>query len=236
MNELKIIKEQVVLGKDFKVYGDIENPLFVAKDVAEWIGYDVSSVNKMIKAVDTDECHRNLIPTGDGNRETWCLTEEGLYEVLMLSRKKIARDFKKEVKKILKDIRQNGMHITTTKLQDLLDKPETLLEIVTEYAKVKKELSQAQPMIELATTISNTKDTLTMREFAVIINIGRNILFKELRKLGILDRNNLPYQMHTHYFKVVEKPYNYAIGKVTLVRTDKQDLLINKLKKEGIIE
>ena len=31
MTELKVIKEQEVLGKDFKIYGDFENPLFFGK-------------------------------------------------------------------------------------------------------------------------------------------------------------------------------------------------------------
>lgn len=30
-NELQIINQQEILGKDFKVYGDAENPLFLAK-------------------------------------------------------------------------------------------------------------------------------------------------------------------------------------------------------------
>ena len=38
------------------------------------------------------------------------LTEEGLYEVLMQSRKPIAKEFKKQVKIILKDIRKHGMY------------------------------------------------------------------------------------------------------------------------------
>lgn len=37
MTEIQIIEQRVVLGKDFKIYGDYENPLFLAKDVAEWI-------------------------------------------------------------------------------------------------------------------------------------------------------------------------------------------------------
>ena len=55
MNELMLIDERNVLGKDFKMYGDIENPLFLARDVAEWIEYDVSSTNRMISSVDNDE-------------------------------------------------------------------------------------------------------------------------------------------------------------------------------------
>ena len=105
MNNLTIINEQEVLGKHFAVYGDFENPLFLAKDVAEWIEYDVTSVNKMLNNVDDDEKVRNIVPTLGGNQEAWFLTEDGLYEVLMQSRKPIAKEFKK----ILKSIRKTGV-------------------------------------------------------------------------------------------------------------------------------
>lgn len=36
-NELNIISEQVVLEKKLTIYGTKENPLFLAKEVAEWI-------------------------------------------------------------------------------------------------------------------------------------------------------------------------------------------------------
>lgn len=49
MNELKVLNEQEVLGKQFRVYGKAEKPLFLAKDVAEWIEYSKPSV--MIESV-----------------------------------------------------------------------------------------------------------------------------------------------------------------------------------------
>ena len=36
MNQLSIIEQRQVLGKHFCIYGTLENPLFLAKDVAEW--------------------------------------------------------------------------------------------------------------------------------------------------------------------------------------------------------
>lgn len=91
MQELQIIEQREVLGIDFKIYGDFENPLFLAKDVASWIEH--SDVSKMIKSVDEDEKVKNIVRTLGGNQEMWFLTEDGLYEVLMQSRKEIARQF-----------------------------------------------------------------------------------------------------------------------------------------------
>ena len=39
MNNVQVINEQEVLGKQFRIYGTIDEPLFLAKDVAEWIDY-----------------------------------------------------------------------------------------------------------------------------------------------------------------------------------------------------
>lgn len=32
MNQIKVVNEQTVLGKNFKIYGDFENPLFITQD------------------------------------------------------------------------------------------------------------------------------------------------------------------------------------------------------------
>ena len=103
---MQVINEQEVLGKDFKIYGDFENPLFLAKDVAEWIEH--SNVSMMLKTIDEDEKVIRIVYTPGGNQEVSMITEDGLYEILMLSRKPIAKEFKKKVKDILKQLRQKG--------------------------------------------------------------------------------------------------------------------------------
>lgn len=112
--ELQVFHEQDVLGKGFKVYGDSDKPLFLAKDVAEWIEHSKTSI--MLNTVDEDEKLRETIFTSGQNREVWFLTEEGLYEVLMQSRKPIAKQFKKQVKQILKTLRKTGGYISNADL------------------------------------------------------------------------------------------------------------------------
>ena len=72
MKNLEIIEKRDVLGKEFRIYGDFENPLFLAKDVAEWIDYEISNVSKMVKNVDDDE----KIITRINNTSAIFLTEE----------------------------------------------------------------------------------------------------------------------------------------------------------------
>lgn len=106
MENLQVIEHQEINGKEFTIYGTYDEPLFLAKDVAEWIGY--SNVTDMVSRVDPDEVTKfNL---GGLQGECNFLTEDGLYEVLMQSRKPIAKVFKKEVKQILKSVRKHGMY------------------------------------------------------------------------------------------------------------------------------
>ena len=129
MKQVQIIYNQEVLGKDFHIYGTIEEPLFLAKDVADWIEH--SNPRMMLKKIDEDEKVVNNVYTLGGIQETWFLTENGLYEVLMQSRKPIAKQFKKQVKAILKEIRKTGGYIdegaTTEQLEQLQQKINKLL-------------------------------------------------------------------------------------------------------------
>ncbi|MEJ9126031.1 Bro-N domain-containing protein [Bacillus cereus] len=94
----------------------------MAKDVAEWIEH--SNLTMMMKVVDEDEKIVIKVPTKkslgglQGNTEYTFLSEEGIYGVLMLSRKPIAKQWKKEVKKILKNIRLNGGHVQIDREED----------------------------------------------------------------------------------------------------------------------
>lgn len=93
-------------GFSLLVYGTFENPLFLAKDVAEWIDYSfankekgIRKVTQMLATVDEEEKVlgvTNVVTQNQrgglrGNQERWFLTEDGLYEVLMQPRKPIAK-------------------------------------------------------------------------------------------------------------------------------------------------
>jgi prophage antirepressor-like protein len=120
-NELTVIEQREVLGKTFKIYGSLDDPLFLARDVAEWIEYDVSKSSRLVEAID-DETEKQTCSTFYGGqvRDMWFVTEDGLYEILMTSKKPIAKKFKKEVKVILRTIRKTG-HYETPEYKAILE-------------------------------------------------------------------------------------------------------------------
>ncbi|WP_255295192.1 BRO family protein [Bacillus thuringiensis] len=46
--------------------------------------------------VDEDEKRLNFVYTSTGNKDAWFLTEDGIYELLILSRKPIAKQWKRK--------------------------------------------------------------------------------------------------------------------------------------------
>lgn len=108
-NQIEVLKQTELLGQQFTVYGTPQEPLLLAKEVGEMI--DVQSSRQMVQSVDEEERLTYTIYTSGQRRETWFLTEYGLYEVLMQSRKPIAKQFKQGVKQLLRDIRLGNARI-----------------------------------------------------------------------------------------------------------------------------
>lgn len=98
LNEFEIIR---FFGFEIPMYGDEEYPLFLASDIADIIEYREDNIHKLLQMVDNDEKLTGTIFRSGQRREMWFLTEDGLYKVLMQSRKPIARQFKKYVKELL---------------------------------------------------------------------------------------------------------------------------------------
>ena len=88
------------------MYGTADEPLFKAKDVAEWIEH--SNPSKMVSDAELDDSEVTMVTlsTLTNSYSAIMLTEDGLYEVLMQSRKPIAKQFKKGVKEIPQILKQ----------------------------------------------------------------------------------------------------------------------------------
>ncbi len=102
--------------------GGVQEPLFLAKDVAKWI--ENSNTSQMVRNIDEDEKIKQIAPIYNvyngqyENQECLFLTEDGLYEVLMQSRKQnindrlyvnskeVAEMVGKDHDKLLRDIRK----------------------------------------------------------------------------------------------------------------------------------
>ena len=197
-NSICVINEQEVLGKQFRVYGSVDEPLFLAKDVATWIEH--TNVTSMVDMVDEDE-KRVLEPSKDclvgdfqANTSYTFLTEDGLYEVLMLSRKPIAKQFKSKVKEILKTLRKTGSYsIQTTPVDTIIFSPDPLercraLTLVLEEERAKQALIEARAdkaEDEVKTLVHDDENTYTATDIAKDLGFRSAIAFNQwLKDIG----------------------------------------------------
>ena len=207
--ELTIIKEQEVLGKHFTVYGTADEPLFVAKDVAEWIEYDVSSVNKMLDKIDEDEKLVGTLFRSGQNREVWFLTENGLYEVLMQSRKPLAKEFKKKVKEILKSIRKHGLYaiddlinnpdMAIAALQKLKEERQLRLQAQEEVAQKNQIIQELQPKATYYDLVLQNKSLVPISVIAKDYGMSATKLNKILHELKVQYKQGSTWLLYQKY-------------------------------------
>lgn len=206
--EMKVVASQEIFGNKFDIYGSVDDPWFLAKDIADWIDYNKSSLNKMINAAEDSEKVRKIVPTLGGNQEMWFLTEDGMNEVLMQSRKPKAKEVKKEIKQILKDIRKHGAYMTPEKIEEVLLNPDTIINLANqlkteraERERLEKKVIQDAPKVLFADQLAKTKQLSSVGDYAKTLctggfEIGQNRLFEWLRANKFLMKTNLPYQQH----------------------------------------
>lgn len=177
--EIQVIKSKEILNNQVNVYGTNENPLFLAKDVADWIEH--SRASEMLKSVDGEEKLMQTILASGQNREMWFLTEDGLYEVFMQSRKPIAKQFKKEVKKILKEVRQTGSYSQSHKTQAemfamagqaMLEMEQKQQEQESRIAQLNSRVENISEIVALNPMDGRKKVTAIINKIALALNGG----------------------------------------------------------------
>lgn len=224
MKELQIINQQEVLGKSFKVYGNVENPLFLAKDVAEWIDYGFDSkgnrdTNGMLRTIDEEEKEKNINPIN--NRVSWFLTEDGLYEVLMQSRKPIAKQFKKEVKKILKQMRLTGGAVLDEEkfIKQYFPsfsenvKQAMILDLKHQNELYRQQLEEQQPKVQIADERLLKNGCYSITEINRSLGLKRGRLTKWAKEQGYIHKTITEInEAGRAYFKIYDNGGYKAIG------------------------
>ena len=207
MNEIKVFQFQSNSVRVVNVNGE---PWFVAKDVADVLGYRMAS--DMCRRLDEDEKGTQKTRTPGGEQEVTVINESGLYNAVLGSSKPEAKAFKKWVtSEVLPAIRKHGAYVTNEKLSEWLADPTHMIEALTalkeEREKVKSlenAIEENRPKVVFAESVAVAKTSILVGEMAKLIkqatgtDIGQNRFFEYLRRNGYLhsfgSQKNLPTQ------------------------------------------
>lgn len=218
MNEIATLKKTPLLGREFSIYGTFDAPWFFAKDVADILG--LKNVSDMVSRVEDGERSKfNLGRQG----ESWFISEDGLYELLMQSRKPLAKEFKKGVKAILKEIRQNGGYIAAK----VDESPEAIMARALQVAdatlkrqkqqiasleaenEVKQqridlqtaEIKKAAPKVEYYDQCLQSTASFTTTQVAKELGLTANSLNRILQDHHIIYKQSGQFLLYTAYIK-----------------------------------
>lgn len=142
MNELQVFSYEGNEVRTVQVNGE---PWWVLRDVCEVL--EIGNSRMVAERLDEDEKGVSIIDTLGGKQELTVISESGLYNVILLSRKPEAKKFKRWVThEVLPQIRRHGAYITTSKLEEIMNDPDAWIKLLTalKEERLQKEMLAAQ--------------------------------------------------------------------------------------------
>lgn len=234
MNELKIFQNSEF--GEIRTITKNNEPWFVAIDVCNAL--DLKNPTVSVGRLDEDEVTKfNL---GGLSGESNIVSEYGLYNLILASRKKEAKKFKRWIThEVIPTIRKHGAYMTSEVIEKTLSDPDYLIRLATNLKeeKAKRALAEAQiekdkPKVLFADSCEVAENSILIGEFAKRLkqngfDIGQNKLFEWLRQHDYLcksgERKNLPtqYSMERGLFEVKTRIMSNPNGSVRTTSTTK---------------
>lgn len=196
---------------EVRTSGNADNPTFCLSDVCKVLGLDPSQV---MKRLDGGVVSIHPISDSLGRQQAAnFVNEDGLYDVILDSRKPEAKKFRKWItSEVLPSIRRHGAYMTEQTVQKALTSPDFLIRLAqqlkSEQERNKTLTEQAEadrPKVVFADAIVGSKNSCIVGELAKILTdngykVGQNRLFKWLRNMRYLgaygERYNIPNQQY----------------------------------------
>lgn len=254
MNELQVFKNEE-FGEIRTI--TIENePYFVAKDICEIL--DIKNTTQAIQRLDEDE--RTMLNIGrQGN--TNIVNEYGLYSLILVSRKKEAKAFKRWIThEVIPSIRKTGgyiageenmtedelvlkaMTVLNTKVKKLREENKNLL---ADNNKKDQVIGELKPKADYTDRILQCDDLTKVNVIACDYGFSAIEFNKLLKKLGVQYREGKDWLLYKKYrgkgytqTKTFEYPHRDGTkgSRTTMYWTQKGRLFLYELlKKNGII-
>ena len=256
INELQVFSYE---GSEIRTVQLGGEPWWVLKDICDVL--ELSNPSMIADRLDDDE-KTKVEPKqylgSRSNEPATVISESGLYNVILLSRKPEAKKFKRWIThEVLPNIRKLVAYVTSDKLEEIISDPDAWIKVLTALKdertvkeRLQLEAAKNEPKVVFADAVSVSSGTILIGELAKIlkgngIEIGQNRLFEKLRQDGYLIKRqgtdyNAPTQraMELGLFKVKETAITHSDGHVTISKTTKvtgkgQQYFINLLLGRG---
>lgn len=239
MNDIRIFQNEQ-FGEVRIAMNENNEPLFCLADVCNVLGLRQGDVRQRLEegVVSTQP-----LETSGGVQQANFVTEDGLYDAILDSRKPEAKKFRKWVtSEVLPSIRKHGAYMTNETLEKALTSPDFLIRLATNLKEEKQKRIEAEskiqqdaPKVLFADAVSTSQRSCLIAELAKIlqqngVNIGQNRLFSWMRDNGYLCQKGQYYNQPTQ--KSMELGL-FEIKQTTITKPDGAVLVTTTTKVTG---
>ena len=179
VGQMELVKREEFAGHEVDLYKDVNGEVYMTiEQLAKALEYkDKSGAEKIIQRneylKDSEFSTTDRLSAVDGKmRNVTLLTEDGIYEVTMLSRQPKAREFRMFVRELLKGLRKGELQIKSTPqtyveaLRALADAEEEKQMLSQEVVGLNHTIGLMEPKVEYLDTILSSEDTLNITQIA----------------------------------------------------------------------
>ena len=207
-------------GEVRTVIGNDGEPRFCLKDVCRALDIKQFRANERLGE---DVISNHTLSTRGGNQQFMFINEDGLYDVILDSRKIEAKRFRKWVtSEVLPSIRKNGAYLTEKTIERALNEPDFLIELATNLKKEKQAREFAEERNEVQKDIIEGQEkaihVLEVRQSFVdyIMSTPSCVCITQIAKEYGLSAVKLNKFLH-------EKKIQYCVNGQWLLYADYQD-------------
>lgn len=190
---------------DMRVLGDYDNPLFCLADVCRILGLEV---NNVVRRLDDGVCSKHPIIDSLGRQQTATfITEGGLYDVILDSRKPAAKRFRKWVTcEVVPSIRKHGVYATQDFLAKSIADPAWAIGLLTELknaqeqnALLKVQNAELQPKADYCDVILQCKELVPTSVIAKDYGFSARHFNKLLHELSVQYKQGEMWLLYQQY-------------------------------------
>lgn len=217
-----------------------DEPVWIGRDVCDAVG--ISKYRDAISQLDGDERVSVVVDTPGGPQRMAAVTEAGVWSLLLISRSPKVQPFKRWLThEVLPSIRKTGRYDSGLALPDRKTMAQWVIDAETRADVAEAKVVELEPKASFYDDLMDADGTYSFLATSKILGWGRNVMMRELRRSGVLQGNNLPYQRYEHHFKVTPATYtNAKTGELvptatTTVRPSGLEFLRKKLDRSPVV-
>ena len=253
MNEMQVFNFEELPVRTVTIN---DEPYFVGKDIAEILGYSNASKAVMNHVEKEDKTSYMIAHSQNGNlsqSKTTLINESGLYSLIFSSKLDSAKRFKRWVtSEVLPQIRKHGVYATENKIDDILNDPDSFIELLENFKEERKhrlmaeqQVLEMKPKADYYDQILKSKKLIAIGQIAKDYGMSAQAMNKLLHELKVQYKQGgqwLLYQNHatkgytasdTHEYKKKDGTIEFSL--LTKWTQKGRIFLYELLKREDIL-